>query len=81
MRELWNASHGSLAQHDRAAPGLLWAWWLTWVFSALSSYDETISSLDVVGTVCTIASAITLWMIVDTITTAQRTMDISETFA
>ena len=81
MRELWNASHGSLAQHDRAAPGLLWAWWLTWVFSAFSSYDETISSLDVIGTVCTIASAITLWIIVDTITTAQRTMDISETFA
>ena len=81
MRELWNASHGALGDYSYAAPGLLWVWWLTWVVGTVTGYGDSWSELDVIGLICLIISALALWLIIDKVTVAQQTIDISDTFA
>lgn len=81
MRELWNASHGAVGRYDDAAPGLFWVWWLSYVFSGVGSgFSEDYSPLDLVGYGLTIASAVTLLHIVNTITRAQRSLNLADTF-
>ncbi|WP_374409285.1 DUF4328 domain-containing protein [Pelagerythrobacter sp.] len=81
MRELWNASHGALGDYKHPAPGLLWVWWLTWIFSNLSSSGDSYETIDLIGLALTAVSAGCLYMIVNTITRRQHSMDIAETFA
>jgi len=80
MRELWNASEGALDRYDDAATGLLWVWWFGWLLSNVSSSDEIWNTLDLVGVAATIISAAALWMIIETITELQHSLDFSATF-
>ena len=80
MRELWFASHGAVADYEQSAPPLLWAWWISWLFSNLANFSQELGALDVVGFAFTTASAVCIFVIVDRITKAQPGMSVAATF-
>ena len=80
MRELWYASHGAVADYEQPAPTLLWVWWLSWLFSSLSSFGEEWSVLDAMGFALTALSAGALLTIMNQIVRAQPDMSITATF-
>nr|WP_137677897.1 DUF4328 domain-containing protein [Parerythrobacter lutipelagi] len=81
MRELWNASHGAIGDYSDEVPGFFWVWWLAYVFSGLGGFGEEYSMIDVIGYALTIMSAAALLHIVNSVTRAQRSMNLADTFA
>jgi len=82
MKELWQASHREPIDSSRTAPGLIWLWWLTWVFSSLSgvSPGADYGLIDVLACSFTAVSAGALFVIIDRVTVAQPTMRLNTIF-
>lgn len=76
MKELWQASHRETIDSSQTAPGLIWLWWLTWIFSSLNSFStgETFGLVDGVASALVAISAGALFVIIDRVTAAQPTM-------
>ncbi len=81
MRELWNASNGAVGDYSETAPALLWVWWLTWIFRGFAGLDTVDGTLGLIGVAALLASAISLWIIVETVTRRQESIGIGEVFA
>ncbi len=81
MRELWNASHRALGNRQRAAPGLLWLWWLGFILGGIGNFWEPeFAFLDIIGITFTIVSALALLIIINGVTAAQRQLNPAHVF-
>ena len=81
MRELWNASHGAIGDYSANAPGLLWIWWLSWLFRGFAGFGTIDPTLAIIGNAALIVCAASLWMIVDAVTRRQESFGIGQVFA
>jgi len=81
MRELWNASNGAVGDYSETAPALLWVWWLAWIFRGLAGFETVDVTLGLIGIAALLASAVSLWIIVDAVTRRQESIGIGEVFA
>ena len=81
MRELWNASHGAVGDYSENPPGLLWIWWLSWLLRSFGSFEALNPMLEFIGIAALIASAASLWMIVDAVTRQQESFGLGHVFA
>ncbi|MCK0127859.1 DUF4328 domain-containing protein [Erythrobacter sp. F6033] len=80
MKELWTGSVDGMIDANETASGLLWAWWLTWLFGSLGGFGADYGWLDVAVFISTAISAGLLFIIVDRITKAQPSMSVTSTF-
>jgi hypothetical protein len=82
MKELWQASHREPIDSGQTAPGLIWLWWLTWVFSSINSFSagESFGLIDVFASAFVAISAGALFVIIDRVTAAQPTMRFDAVF-
>ena len=82
MKELWQASHREAIDSARTAPGLIWLWWLTWVFSSINTFStgENFGLIDVFASAFVVISAAALFVIIDRVTAAQPSMRFDTVF-
>ncbi|WP_416832173.1 MAG: DUF4328 domain-containing protein [Erythrobacter sp.] len=80
MKALWVASHGLSYEAEPSAPGVMWVWWLCWIFSSLFGFGEKLSIIDVLVFVSTSVSAVCLILIIRDINAAQPNMSMAEVF-
>jgi len=82
MKELWQASHREAIDSDQTAPGLIWLWWLTWVFSSINSFStgDEFGLIDLFSSAFVVISAAALFVIIDRVTAAQPSMRFDTVF-
>ncbi|BDW83138.1 hypothetical protein MACH24_25760 [Erythrobacter sp. Dej080120_24] len=80
MKALWVASHGLSYEAEPSAPGVMWVWWLCWIFSSLFGFGETLGMINVLVFVSTSVSAVCLIVIIRDINAAQPNMSMAEVF-